>query len=100
MCVSMYVCRYTTVLPSISAGEDYYAQSPLELTVTSEADSTQCVNITVMDDGKVEMVESFMIILQSSDSYLVLNPEAYNATISIIDNSSKSIDVCMLSLHF
>lgn len=44
-----------------------------------------------MNDGKVEMVESFMIVLQSSNSYLVLNPEAYNATISIIDNSSKSM---------
>ena len=66
-------------------------QSPLEWTITSEANNKSCVNITIMDDGKVEMVESFMIVLQSSDSYLVLNPEAYNATISIIDNSSKSM---------
>ena len=66
-------------------------QFPLEWTITSEANNKSCVNITIMDDGKVEMVESFMIVLQSSDPYLVLNPESYNATISIIDNSSKSM---------
>ena len=86
----MYIC-IQSFFHSISAGEDYYVQSPLELTITSEADNRQCVNITIMDDGKVEMVESFMIILQSSNSYVVLNPEVYNATISIIDNSSKSV---------
>ena len=87
----MYVWVCTLVFHSISAGQDYYMQSPLELTITSIADNRRCVNITSLNDGKVDKMESFMLVLQSSDPYVVLNPAVYNATVSIIDNSCKSV---------
>ena len=49
-------------------------------------------------------MESFMLVLQSSDPYVVLNPAVYNATVSIIDDSCKSvwlyIYVCMQVYNF
>jgi len=41
-----------------------------------------------------ETVETFMVVLDSSDPYVTLNPGASNATVSIIDSSSKSVVVC------
>jgi len=42
-----------------------------------------------------ETVETFMVVLHSSDPYVTLNPGASNATVSIIDSSSKSVLVCV-----
>ena len=40
-----------------------------------------------------ETVETFMVVLHSSDPYVMLNPGASNATVSIIDSSSKLVVV-------
>ena len=80
----------------ISAGEDF-VESSLQIAVNSSSNRA-CVSIVIMNNRAVEeTVESFMVVLHSSDPYVVLNPRASNATVSIIDSSSKSfltIDPC------
>ena len=77
----------------ISAGEDYEEFSR-QIAINSNSIST-CVSIAIMNNRAVEeTVETFMVVLDSSDPYVTLNPGASNATVSIIDSSSKSVVVC------
>ena len=71
----------------ISAGEDF-VDSSHQIAFNSSSIRT-CVSIAIMNNRAVEeTVETFMVVLHSSDPYVMLNP---GATISINDTSSKSV---------
>jgi len=78
---------------SAQAGEDYEEFSR-QIAINSNSIRT-CVSIVIVNNRAVEeTVETFMVVLHSSDPYVTLNPGASNATVSIIDSSSKSVVVC------
>ena len=57
--------------------------SPLQFLVASEF-QTQCAYVQVFNDGELELVETFNLVLRSEDSSIVVtNPVA---TVSIFDN--------------
>jgi len=63
--------------------------SSQQVAVNSSSNRT-CVSIAIMNNRAVEeTVETFMVVLDSSDPYVTLNPGASNATVSIIDSSSN-----------
>ena len=71
----------------ISAGEDF-VESSHQVAVNSSSTKT-CVSIAIMNNRAVEeTVETFMVVLHSSDPHVMLNP---GATVSINDSSSKSV---------
>ena len=64
---------------------DYGALSTI--VTFGECDTCQCVDITIVDDGVLENVESFFVSLESTpglDSRITLNPT--RAEVQITDN--------------
>ena len=68
---------------------DYGALSTI--VTFGECDTRQCVDITIVNDGVLENVESFFVNLESTpglDSRITLNPVRAEA---IIDNEGLSL---------
>ena len=66
------------------AGLDF---SPLDKTLILQAESTQCINISIKEDEVFENSETFQVIISSTDDAVaIMKP---NVTITIQDFSSK-----------
>ena len=87
-------CLYALCL-KFTAGSDYENVNA-ELTFSAGPTLTQCVNITIIQDGAVEnLVEEFMVQVNSSSSIAGL-PDS--ATIFIQDMDRKSQHAALANL--
>lgn len=79
-----FPCLTTTAPNDYGPLEGY----PLVFQTGDAINSTACVDVDIIDDEVVELVETFSVSLDSDDP-VIIDP-IQEATISIIDNDSKS----------
>ena len=60
-----------------------------------EGDDTQCAEISITDDDKLELQEEFLVSISTDSESIDLSPD--NATITIVDTSSKTSSVCIIA---
>ena len=75
--------------PHFAANEDYEEQNNEQFVFTSGSpagSTTECIDISIMDDDKVEDTESFTFVLSSSDP---VNISPINGVVFIMDDDSK-----------
>ena len=83
-----YNHRPTCMSLQFAAGEDYEAQTnaPFVFAAGSPLGTTVCVNISIVNDDKVEETESFAFDLSSNDP---VDISAGNGVVFIVDDDSK-----------
>ncbi len=67
-------------------GTTDYSASVTDVRFT--ASSLECVNITIVDDNKVESNENFLLILHTTDQAVVIDPQY--AFVTILDDDTKT----------
>ena len=77
---------------SAVADVDYTEVESMTLTISAsstDGDMTQCIDITITDDGALEGDETFNVTLTTSDPDVMLGNDQTEVTIS--DNDGKSL---------
>ena len=90
-------------MSNIVGGEDYTAvNSHFDFQPQPEGQSTsQCSNVSIMDDNVLEATEMFTIELQGIDASVSVDLSANTATVVIMDNDSRLRHyICMAGLNF
>jgi len=80
-------------VPLFVAPDDYTAVSSQSVTFSSAPDQ-MCIPISISDDEVVEETESFAVTLVTGDPVVQLTLS--NASVIIIDRSSKCTPICLL----
>ena len=78
------------VLPFISTAQTDFELNPMLAQRTFQpetANETQCINVTIKSDVALEDDESFLIVLDSIEPRIILNPNT--SVVTILDSNSK-----------
>ena len=83
-------CIINKLFTIVTASEDFEASSfPITFVPDSLNNHTVCVNISIVFDDIVEVLEDFILFINSSDSSVQI-PQP-NVSVFIFDNSSEFI---------
>lgn len=57
---------------------------------SSTVGAVGCIQVSIIDDDTVEEIENFLVIFNSSDSGVEINPGDNQAIVSIVDNDGET----------
>ena len=83
------ICMCTTSSSSSHSSSEQFDYNAVNMELMFDKDTSRaCARIRIIEDRTLEAVESFNVILSTTDTHVSLEPQT--ATVFISDNDSKS----------